>query len=153
MYFCREISEADLGALPDLAAELGYKVTIEEIKETFSCLENDETNKLFIAETEDKMVIGWVHVSIYRTLITKKTAIVLGLVVSSDYRKAGIGRMLMEKAELWAQAKGCLRIRLYSNITRTEAHQFYHRLGYEETANSLLLQKCLDNKPSVLFHK
>lgn len=153
MYCCREFSEADLEALPGLAAELGYKVTIEEIRETFSCLKNDETNKLFIAETEDKMVIGWVHVSINRTLIAKKAAIILGLVVSNNYRKAGIGRMLMEKAELWAQAKGCFGIRLYSNITRTEAHQFYHRLGYEETANSLLFQKCLDNEPSVSHHK
>ena len=153
MYFCRELSEADLGALPVLAAELGYKVTSAEIKEIFSCLENDEANKVFIAAAADKMVIGWVHVSIYKTLIAKKTAIILGLVVSKDYRRAGIGRMLMEKAELWAQAKGCFGIRLYSNITRAEAHQFYHRLGYEETANSLLFQKCLENKPFNPLHK
>lgn len=143
MYFCREICESDLASIPDLAAELGYKVTIAEIKEVFWGLLNDEVNKIFVAETQDQTLTGWVHVSLYTTLITKKAAIILGMVVSKDYRRKGIGRILMKKAELWAQSKDCVEIRLYSNITRVEAHEFYNRLGYENIATSSLFKKCL----------
>lgn len=53
-----------------------------------------------------------------------------GLVVDRNHRRLGIGRALMERAEVWAAERGCSMVRLTSSATRTAAHQFYEGLGY-----------------------
>jgi GNAT superfamily N-acetyltransferase len=54
-------------------------------------------------------------------------------VVASDVRGRGIGRALVHEAEQWARAKGSPRMSLTSGVQRAEAHEFYKRLGYEQT--------------------
>ena len=53
-----------------------------------------------------------------------------GLVVDREYRKQGIGRRLLVRAEEWAAQQGCSLVRLWSNVKRVEAHGFYERAGY-----------------------
>jgi len=141
MVFCRKLCEKDISNLPELLAELGYKVTKAEIQEYYLNLAGNKSHKLCIAETGNGELVGLVHVTVYATLIMKKMAIVLSLIVRNDYRGMGVGKLLMNEAELWATAQGCSGIRLYSNAKRTDAHQFYNCLGYETKANSLLFQK------------
>ena len=53
-----------------------------------------------------------------------------GLVVDREYRKRGIGRRLLARAEEWAAQQACSVVRLTSNEKRIEAHAFYERAGY-----------------------
>lgn len=139
--FCREMRETDISSFPELVEELGFKVSRDEIRNIYHKLVNDDSNALYVVEAIDQKVVGWVHVAIYTTLTVDKMAIVLDILVSHAYRGVGLGKLLMEKAELWAINKGCLGIRLYSNVNRPEAHKFYNSLGYEMKANSLLFVK------------
>lgn len=54
------------------------------------------------------------------------------LVVDPTLRRSGIGRALMEGAEIAACLLGCESLALESSDWRTEAHDFYRSLGFHE---------------------
>ena len=51
--------------------------------------------------------------------------------VRSDLRSHGIGSQLMSEVLCRAKERGAYRVQLTSNGTRTQAHQFYERLGFQ----------------------
>ena len=53
--------------------------------------------------------------------------------VRSDLRSHGIGGQLMNEVLRRAKERGAYRVQLTSNATRTQAHQFYERLGFQPT--------------------
>ena len=97
---------------------------------------------VFVAAIDDK-VVGFVHVEDYITLYFETMANILGLAVSSNYRKKGIGKALLEQAEKWAVEKDIALMRLNSGEKRTGAHEFYKRLGYLSEKNQLRFIKRL----------
>jgi hypothetical protein len=88
-----------------------------------------EREEVFVA-LEDNEICGFIHVERYNTLYSESLANILGLAVSSKYRKKGIGRALIDRAEKWAMENGISVMRLNSGAERKEAHEFYRRLDY-----------------------
>jgi GNAT superfamily N-acetyltransferase len=41
-----------------------------------------------------------------------------------------VGRVLVAAAEAWAASRGLALMTVRSNVTRSESHPFYERLGY-----------------------
>ena len=66
---------------------------------------------------------------------------VTALVVDRRARRRGVGKLLMEHAELMGSAAGCEFVELTSAMDRAEAHAFYSGIGYEP--NSLRFRKPL----------
>lgn len=58
-----------------------------------------------------------------------------GLAVATDHRRRGVGTSLLKAAEGYVYAWGCDRLELTSSRSRTAAHDFYRRQGYEETSH------------------
>ncbi|WP_372633639.1 GNAT family N-acetyltransferase [Cohnella sp.] len=58
--------------------------------------------------------------------------------VADDFRGRGLGRTLLEEAELFARSKGCTFIKL--NTFSFQAPEFYKKYGYEVIA-------IIDNAP------
>jgi GNAT superfamily N-acetyltransferase len=54
------------------------------------------------------------------------------LVIDENYRKQGIGKLLVNKAREWAKEKHIDKLRVRCNRKRTEAHLFYIALGFVE---------------------
>ena len=52
------------------------------------------------------------------------------LAVAPESQGQGIGRALLERLEDEVRERGGRFVRLNSNVTRTEAHQFYEHIGY-----------------------
>ena len=46
------------------------------------------------------------------------------------HRGLGVGRLLVTAVEQWAWARGLDQMAVRSNVTRSESHPFYERLGY-----------------------
>ncbi len=56
------------------------------------------------------------------------------LAVAPERQRSGLGRELMEKAELLLKAAGCPKINLQVRTTNAEAKAFYERIGFHEDA-------------------
>jgi ribosomal protein S18 acetylase RimI-like enzyme len=94
----------------------------------------DENVALFVADA-GKQLVGFVHALVRDTpafpvFITRRYAIVDGIAVKSGFQNHGIGRILMDKMQEWAIAKGATSIELNVYEFNTSAISFYERLGY-----------------------
>jgi GNAT superfamily N-acetyltransferase len=119
----------DAEAVARLSDQLGYPSTREETTRRLLQVNGQSGHAVYVAEGDGRL-IGWVHVYVNHSLLADLPAEVAGLVVDENYRGHGLGRVLMERAELWAQEHGCRSVRLRSNVLRSRAHIFYERLGY-----------------------
>jgi len=139
---CRAMSAEDAPRVAELAGELGYPSTAEQILARKAELDRQGKSGLFIAEAGGE-VIGWLIVSEMCSLELDPHAEVKGLVVTSSVRNRGVGARLMEVGEAWALARGLREIVLRSNVIRDRAHTFYKRIGYEEQKRQVKFKKRL----------
>jgi len=133
----------DAPRVAELAGELGYPSTPEEILARKAELDRIGKSGLFVAETPAGEVIGWIIVSEMCSLELDPHAEVKGLVVASEARSRGVGAILMEAGEAWARARGLGEMVLRSNVIRDRAHAFYKRIGYEEQKRQAKFRKRL----------
>jgi ribosomal protein S18 acetylase RimI-like enzyme len=104
-------------------------------QEYYSGLIADENVGLFVAEMGEKLV-GFVHAIVRDTpanpvFVPRHYAIVDSIVVKSEFQNHGTGRILMDKIQEWAVAKGATSIELNVYEFNETAISFYERLGYQ----------------------
>lgn len=133
----------DYARMAELTGQLGYKSNASEIERRMAGMLGSKDHAVFVAETGDGGVAGWIAVFIYRCIESNPRAEISGLVVDEQARSLGIGRRLLERAERWAQEKGCEAVGLRSNVIRERAHTFYERLGYEHIKTQKSFRKAL----------
>jgi len=127
----RLAKEGDVEALAELAGQLGYPSTSQQVLDRLRVLlARPDENAVFVAD-QDGQLLGWVHAHIYRLLVDDPEVEIGGLIVDQTVRGQGIGEQLMQAAETWAKKMGCSSVYLRSNTIRTPAHEFYKRIGYE----------------------
>lgn len=61
-----------------------------------------------------------------------RSAVVEDVCVDEGQRRSGVGRAMMEFAMGAAREGGCYKLTLSSNLARTNAHEFYRSLGFEQ---------------------
>ena len=130
----RPFAEGDEPALAALITELGYPSTSQQIHARMVAIRADPDHATLLAVTASGEVIGMVGT--FTTISYEHdTPIgrITGLIVSEKARRTGVGRRLMAEAETWVRSRGCNQLTLTTHLRRTEAHEFYRRLGYEET--------------------
>lgn len=135
----RNMFQADAEAVAALSSQLGYGATSTEVEKRFSALQNPE-HGLFVATCETG-VVGWLHVYGVRLLETDGYAEIGGVVVDAAVQRQGVGRLLVQQAEVWTSAHSFGELRLRSGLHRGEAHAFYERLGYELAKTSHMFRK------------
>ena len=126
----------------ELTKELGYSVTREEIENKIKKFSSSLTEKVLIAEID--RVVGWMHVSLVEPLESKAFIEIRGIVVNSEYRKQGIGTKLIQAAEKWGKEKGCKKIRIRTNVKRTETRKYYSNLNYKSIKTQEVFEKEID---------
>lgn len=109
--------------------EMGYEYPADDTKKQLEQLLNDSNHKIYVAIVADK-VVGYIHANNYDLLYAPHLKNIMGIAVSSDFRKNGIGKMLLDEVEKWAQDTGAYGVRLVSGATRIGAHAFYKACGY-----------------------
>ena len=139
----RPVQCEDAQAVAELAAQLGYKRTTDQIREWVENLSEYEDQAAFVAEIAGE-VIGWVEVSLERRLQSDTFGMIGGLVVKDGVRGQGVGRLLCRRAEEWSRQKGVKKIRVTSRSTREAAHRFYLRDEYEVVKTSLVFEKTME---------
>lgn len=126
----RQCEITDAKAIYNLnVCEMGYDYREDKTKEKLKELLESDNDKIFVALT-DNIVVGYVHANNYDVIYAPHMKNIMGIAVSSNVKKKGIGRALLEAIEDWAQESGAYGIRLVSGTTRTGAHEFYRHCGY-----------------------
>jgi GNAT superfamily N-acetyltransferase len=120
----------DLRQVAELSEQLGYPITAEELEHRFSAIAREKSQAVFVAESEGR-VVGWTHVYATHLLESPSFAEIGGLVVRAGSRRIGAGRALVGAAERWAREQRLDRVRVRSNVLRTEAHRFYPACGFK----------------------
>lgn len=139
----RSVQLEDAAQIAKLSDLLGYPQSVQTAQQRINRLKDNHEHEIYVAQVLDARVIGWIHSFISDSLVSGRQAIILGLIVDSDYRACGVGRLLIQSAEQWAQLQGCRRILVSSNVVRQPAHQFYQRVGYTPLKTQLVLHKDL----------
>jgi GNAT superfamily N-acetyltransferase len=127
----RRAKNADAPRLAELAGQLGYPATPVQLRERLRKIRPVSQHAVFVADSAEDGVIGWLHVSRQPLLEVEMRAEVNGLVVAEGQRSLGAGARLLAAAEEWAREHGCKGMSVRSNVIRERAHKFYERNGYE----------------------
>jgi len=110
--------------------DLGYKCGDELVSNRLKNI--DGSREIVFTAKIDGTVVGYIHAEIYNTLYYESMINILGIAVSSDFRRQGIGRALLSRAEDWGKEQGINIVRLNSGGSRKEAHDFYRAMGYDD---------------------
>jgi GNAT superfamily N-acetyltransferase len=139
----RRAKSSDAARIAELAGQLGYPARPAEIAQRLRQIKPPSHRAVLVAESHDRNVVGWLHVSVSPLLEVPLRAEVNGLVVADEERSRGTGALLLHAAEQWARSRGCKSMSVRSNVIRERAHQFYLRHGYEHYKTQKAFRKPL----------
>lgn len=134
----------DLSALCDLLEELfTLERDFEPAREKQLAglgliLDNPGMGRLFVVRVQGE-VVGMAN-----GLITISTAqggpvlLLEDVILGKEHRGTGLGRLLVEHVLAWAAAEGMTRVTLLADRANAPALAFYARLGFEESAMTVL---------------
>ncbi len=136
----RKMECDDYEDIHQLNKELMYTYTLNKTKDNINKLLKNKEEYLYVYVANGK-VIGYIHGSSYQLLFSDKLINILGLVISKNYRKDGIGKKLLNYLEVEASRNGYEGVILKTGIERVEAHKFYRKCGYTEEKKQLKFTK------------
>ncbi len=138
----REAADGDLPRIVELLAQLSLDAPREEFgpplpesyRSAFREVEADPRQRLFVVETEGR-IVGAASLVIVPNLSHqgRPYAIVENVVVDAAKRGGGYGELLLRYAMAEARRAGCYKLSLTSNKQRRDAHRFYESLGFRAT--------------------
>lgn len=120
----------DSESIAELSNQLGYESDNNTIQKRLTGILDNNDNCVFVA-LENEKIIGWIHGFYSRRVESDPFIEIGGLVVDENYRKNGIGKILVEKIIKWSDSKKCKKLRVRCNIIRKEAHIFYQKIGFK----------------------
>jgi GNAT superfamily N-acetyltransferase len=117
--------------------QLGYPVALEHLSLRLTPLLLQSDHALFATERLGGHLLGWGHDSRCFLVHADLEAQTGELMVGAAVRRSGVGNCLMQAAEQWVREKGCWAIYLRSHVSRADAHQLYHKIGYKVVTSSV----------------
>ncbi|MFF8931151.1 GNAT family N-acetyltransferase [Streptomyces longwoodensis] len=104
-------------------------------------LSSDPNQRLVVAVREGR-VVGTLQLTLVPGLSRRGAtrSIIEGVRVHADERGSGLGTRFIQWAIEESRATGCQLVQLTSDRSRTDAHRFYERLGFEASHVGFKLQ-------------
>ncbi|MER7574280.1 GNAT family N-acetyltransferase [Streptomyces sp. NPDC126514] len=95
-------------------------------------LSRDANQRLMVAERQGR-VVGTLQLTLVPGLSRKGAtrSIIEAVRIHADERGSGLGTQFVEWAVDESRRQGCQLVQLTSDASRTDAHRFYERLGFE----------------------
>jgi len=138
----RKASKNDIPVILGLLYELGRpKPQRDSDVESFRKLAKkhigDSDKKILVAELDNVEIVGMVSIVFLPRLNRNNLEMYIPeLIVTKDYQRKGIGEELINACIQLGKEKKCHRIRLESGNQRKESHEFYKKLGFEQSSLS-----------------
>lgn len=137
----RPCVEKDAGEIARLCSQLGFPSTQDEIQRRLELILPHQDHALMIAQLRSGRVAGWAHVHKYQFINGEMIADLGGIIVDNNYRRNGIGGLLMKNVEQWAHESGCDTVTARSSAERKEGHLFFGHFGFTAVKQHLLFRK------------
>ncbi len=129
----RQAESSDAEPVARLLGELGYPTAVDDVPARIDRV-NMDGGAVYVAVDAEARVVGVTSLTKqYGLHAAGPVAYIMALVTSSDARGTGVGRALVEEAEKWARAAGCVRLSVTSAERRSDAHAFYPKCGLPYT--------------------
>jgi aminoglycoside 6'-N-acetyltransferase I len=121
--------------------------SLEHRREMEGIIENAVSQLVLVADTGDGHLAGFLEASI-RPFVedceTDHVGYLEGWFVEPEYRRHGIGRLLVKTAEDWARAKGCIEMASDTEVGNDLSLAVHESMGYEISSKLIHLRKDLD---------
>jgi N-acetylglutamate synthase-like GNAT family acetyltransferase len=121
----------DLDSIVYLSEHWGHPSTPEKMRSHVQEILNHADHRVFLIQNEER-ITGWIHGVYLIHMESGPFVEITGLVVDLNFRRIGMGRILVEKMIDWSGSMNCKKVRVRSNIQREEAHPFYLSIGFKE---------------------
>lgn len=132
----REAAQADLPEVLRLLAQPdmddGAVLPLAEAERVFERMARYPDYRMIVA-LRDGRIVGSFALLIMDNLghLGAPSGVIEDVVVAPDCQGQGVGRAMMQHALRLCGEKGCYKVALSSNLTRTRAHAFYESLAFE----------------------
>ncbi|MEV6590827.1 GNAT family N-acetyltransferase [Streptomyces acidicola] len=92
-----------------------------------------DPNQHLVVAVRESRVVGTLQLTIIPGLSRKGAtrSVIEGVRIHADERGSGLGTRLIQWAIDTSRRQDCQLVQLTSDATRTDAHRFYERLGFE----------------------
>ena len=138
----RPAREADLEQLARMCEALWPRASATEHAEELRLLLGGKTDlvltmplAIFVAEASDGRLAGFVEVDLRSHADgcdpSRPVGYVEGWYVGEDFRRGGVGKKLIAKAEEWARGQGCAEMGSDAVIENEMSQRAHEALGYE----------------------
>jgi ribosomal protein S18 acetylase RimI-like enzyme len=139
----RPASQADVPVLLDLYAELhpaDPRPAAPAALDVWRAIEAQAGRTILVAQAAE-IVVGTVDCAVLPNLTrgARPFMLVENVVVSAEYRRAGVGSALLEAAMRLARQADCYKVQLLSRAERHAAHTFYESQGFRPVAQGYRL--------------
>jgi ribosomal protein S18 acetylase RimI-like enzyme len=134
----RPVEAKDVQALADLMTQLGYQTRASEMQMRMEPILANRNYATFVAVSKGT-VCGMIGTfTCYSYEHNSSSARILALVVSENMRGRGVGQALIAAAEKDLAQRNIKRVAVNARFERTQAHEFYEKLGYRKNGYRLV---------------
>ncbi|MFF3012974.1 GNAT family N-acetyltransferase [Streptomyces sp. NPDC057939] len=133
----RPVTEADLPAIVEMLADdpLGAtRESTDDLAPYVAALKRltEDPNQHVVVAVRGERVVGTLQLTFVPGLsrMGATRSIIEGVRVHADERGSGLGTRFIEWAIDRSRQENCRLVQLTTDVTRTDAHRFYERLGF-----------------------
>ncbi|WP_103350363.1 GNAT family N-acetyltransferase [Amycolatopsis sp. CA-128772] len=136
-YTIRKAQRDDVGAIVRMLADDQLSATRDDPRDlepylgAFDHIDADP-NQLLVVVVSDNEPVGTLQLTIIPGL-ARRGALrgqIEAVRIRADHRGSGLGANLIRWAINESRQRGCALVQLTSDVSRTDAHRFYERLGF-----------------------
>ena len=133
----RKITKNDLDKLMDLYVQLSpvnEGLPVQTRDEIWEQIQKDD-KITYLGAYENDTLIATCFLAIIPNFSNQGRPIgfIENVVTDEKWRGKGVGTKLLNEAIAMAKAQNCYKVFLESGIARTDAHEFYKSLGFDDT--------------------
>ena len=130
-----EITKADIAhaeRIQALLVQLGYNASIAEVKSSLDS--QDPHSDLYVATLEGRVIAFMSLIYFYYFPIQKQNCRITAIVVDEEVRKTGVGRQLIQFAQVKARQHACAQLEVTTSLERKATQAYYEHNGFIKTS-------------------
>jgi aminoglycoside 6'-N-acetyltransferase I len=142
-----KITQDDFNEWLALALRLWPDYSSIEMQEILTEILDSDRETAFLVRDELGKAIAFMNLSLRYEYVPEATrspvGYIEGIYVKDEYRHQGVGKAMVEYAEQWARAQGCIELASDALIENTASHEFHTKTGFREAERTVFFIKSI----------